>query len=316
MNPQDARTWYAFGVYCESVYAYREGKDAYEQAAMDETFLNRKSAQEGVKRCEQAIQDKDALDEIRDARNQLSANAWKAVRERIEGFSAKHPSVGDAVTKKLEALKADFTKRRTAYFSELAGRRFEPIVKEALRKRVSPKDADFSSIASWVKKEGLEESSAALLAEMQKYDPAVTPDEAKTFFEGRSKKVWKRAKFGTGSRWEEQPKFMPKVGVKPPPQQKNSGSSSQPAPVLKLPEPADKDTWWKDLPTEQRVEFCWASFVAKSGLFEVDPKRDRTPCEKCQGDGTLSITLSNGVQATYICTRCGGLRVDLFVKYR
>ena len=313
LQPQDARTWLNLAQYCEAVGAWAAAKEAYENAAVDETFLNRKIAQEGAARVEAILRDKEALDTLNALKMAMSAEQWKRVRDGIEGFATKHPSAGDAVKKKLESLKTEFTDRRTKALASLAGRRFEVIVRELVRKRVAPKDAEFNTVQGWIRKECVEEAMASLLAELQKADPAVTPEEAKSLWDARPKRAWRNAKYGSGTRFVEPPKILPKTGVKQQPQQNKGGG---PAPVLKLPEPPSRDDWWHKLTTDERRDFWWAVFVEKSGLFEVDPKKEKKLCDRCQGDGTLSFTMSNGLSATTLCDRCAGARFDLEVRYR
>jgi len=312
-NPQDARGWLLFAQYAEAVSAWLPAKEGYEIAAADETFLNREIAKSGAARVEAILRDKEALDTVTQLKVALTSNQWKRVRDGIEGFATKHPSAGEAVKKKVEALKADLVVRRKKFFSEMAGRRVEPIVRNAIKKRVAAKDAEYNAVQGWVKREAEKELFDTLLAEMVKLDAAVTPEEVKTFWEARPKKAWKSARYGAGTRFVEPPKIVPKTGTKAAPSSNNNGG---PAPVLKLPEPPTRDEWWKELAVDSRVEFWWAVFAEKSGLFEVDPKKGKIPCDKCDGEGVKAFTLSNGMSGTSLCTRCGGARYDLVVKYR
>ena len=189
-------------------------------------------------------------------------------------------------------------------------------MRELLRKRVSPRDVDFPSIQGWIRKDAITEGLSGLLDEMRKADPTIDENAAKKFWDDRPKKQPRRAKYGSGSRFIEPPKLLPKTGQKQPPQQHNNKNNNGPAPVIKLEDPPNKDDWWKALPAEQRIEFWWAFYVEKSGLFEVDPKREYVMCDKCQGDGKLSWTLSDGTQMEALCTRCGGRRNDIVLKYR
>lgn len=64
LAPADARTWFQFAQYCEAVGAWAAAKEGYENAAMDETFLNRRLAQEGAARVESILRDKEAIDTV------------------------------------------------------------------------------------------------------------------------------------------------------------------------------------------------------------------------------------------------------------
>jgi len=318
LNPQDARGWMSYAQYCEQVGAYPQALQGYETAAADDTYLNRKMAQDGAVRVAAIIKDKEAVTTLNDLKVALGSELWVRVRTGIEGFSTKHPDASPPVLQKLEALKNEFKARRLKAFSLITAKRFEVIVRDLIKKKVAPKDTAYNDVQAWIRKDALEKAWELLLAELQKKDPAVTLEEAKAFFEARPKKEssWRKARYGSGSFIIEPAKVLPKTGTKQPtkPQQGNSGGG--PAPQLDLPKPPTRDEWWPIAPTELRAEFWWAGFVEKSGLYEVDPKRDRVVCSKCEGEGTISFTLSTGQAATVLCPRCGGMRFDLSVKYR
>lgn len=315
LAPSDARTWFSFGQQCEAAGAYAAAKEGYEAAASDEAFLKRKQAQEGAARMESILRDQEAVNEIISLKQGVGAAQWRRVREAIDGFATKHPTIGDAAKKKLEELKTLFAKRRTAHFTAKVADRLEKIVRDdLLKKRVAPKDTAFNDVQGWIRREALEQAFAQLLTELQKSDPAVTAEELKSFWEGREKRAWRTAKYASGTRFFYPPKIMPKTGTKQVQPQRNQGGG--PAPVLKLPEPPSRDDWWKGLPTEERVALWWAVFVEKSGLFEIDPKQIKIPCSKCEGEGVKTYTLSNGMQATTLCERCAGARYDISIRYR
>jgi hypothetical protein len=315
--PQDARGWYIFAQYCESVGAWTQAKEAYESAAADDAFLNRKLAQDGANRVASIIKDAEAVRTLIDLRTALGAQLWKRVRDGIEGFPAKHPEAGDAVKKKLETLTADFTARRAKAFADLAGKRLEPIVRDLIRRKVASKDVAYNDVQSWIRAECVKETFERLLREMQSKDPAVTEEEVKGFWENRPKRAssWRLARYGSGSFIVEPPKVLPKTGSKAPTQPQKGGNQG-PAAQIELPKPPTRDDWWKDANTDTRAEFWFALFVEKSGLFEVDPKKDRVACTRCEGDGTITFTLSTGGQVTVLCPRCGGARFDYSVKFR
>lgn len=314
-QPSDARSWFTFAQLCEASGSYQAAKEGYENAASDEAFGKRKQAQEGAARMESILRDQEAVNEIIQLKQGVGAAQWKRVREAMDGFAAKHPTIGDAAKKKFEELKTLFAKRRTAYFTAKVADRLEKILREDLiKKRVAPKDTAFNDVQAWIRREALNEAFDKLVTELQKSDPAVTSEEVKTFWEGREKKSWRVAKYASGTRFVYPPKVTPKTGTKQVQPQRNQGGG--PAPVLKLPEPPSRDDWWKDLSIDERVAFWWAVFVEKSGLFEVDPKQVKAACTKCEGEGVKTYMLSNGMQATTLCERCAGARYDISVRYR
>jgi hypothetical protein len=315
--PQDARGWFLFAQYCESVGAYPQAKEAFETAASDEAFLNRKLAQDGAARVTSIINDAEALKTLLDLRTAMGAQFWKRVRDGIEGFATKHPEAGEAVKKKLEILKTDFEGRRAKFFSEMAGKRLDPIAKDVIRKKVAPKDLAYNDVQGWIRQECVKEVTDRLLREMQAKDPTVAEEDIKKFWEARPKKPssWRLARYGGGSFIVEPPKVLPKTGNKAPAQPSKS-SGSGPAPQIDLPKPPTRDTWWNDANPQERADFWFAMFVEKSGFFEVDPKKVRVPCTRCEGAGTLNYALSNGGSVTVLCPRCGGARFDFSVKYR
>lgn len=315
MAPSDARTWFLFAQRCERVGAYAAARDGYEAAASDDTYLRRKQAQDGAARMESILRDQDAVNEILQLRQAVASSQWKRVRDAIEAFPSKHPTIGDAAKKRLEDLKKYYETRRTAFFTSRVADRLEKIVRDDLiKKRVAPKDAEFNDIQGWLRRGALEDGFNALLAELQRSDPSVTAEEAKAFWEGREKRSWRTAKYASGTRFFYPPKILPKTGSRQ--TQPQGRSQGGPAPVLKLPEPPQRDQWWKDLALDERVALWWAVFVEKSGLFEVDVKQVKQPCPRCDAEGVQNHTLSNGMQATTLCVRCAGARYDIAVRYR
>ncbi|MBL9086136.1 MAG: hypothetical protein JNM10_03260 [Planctomycetia bacterium] len=315
LQPSDARSWFNFAQLCEAAGSFQAAKEGYENAASDEAYPKRKQAQDGATRMESILRDQEAVNEIIQLKQAVGAAQWKRVREAIDGFAAKHPTIGDAAKKKLEDLKTLFAKRRTAHFTAKVADRLEKILREDLiKKRVAPKDAAYNDVQAWIRREAVTEAFEKLVTELQKSDPAITAEEVKTFWEGREKRSWRNAKYASGTRFIYPPKVTPKTGTKQVQPQRNQGGG--PAPVLKLPEPPSRDDWWKDLPIDERVAFWWAVFVEKSGLFEVDPKQVKAACAKCEGEGVKTYMLSNGMQATTLCERCAGARYDISVRYR
>jgi len=319
LDPQDARAWYGFAGYCEKIGAYQDAKDAYDTAATDEAYTQRDLAKQASARMSVLIADKSSLDELRDLRNALSSNLWKRVREAMDTFLTRHPEASDGVKKKVDDLKADFTKKRSAYFATLAGQQFEKIARRLIELRVRAKDAVFNDVQAWVRKDAITEAFDALTKQLQARDAAVTDEETKAFFDARPKKAngWRRVSYDSGSFLIEPAKIKPPSGQpKAPPGSSKKNNNNGPQVTIPIPKPPTRDTWWETASAEVRARFWWATFVEKNGLFEVQPKHDRTPCSTCDGAGKLTKLLSGGSSLEYLCPRCGGSQYDQLVVYR
>ena len=150
---------------------------------------------------EVALRDAEALLTLSRLRTGLSMNAFLRVREGLDGFASKHPVVSEGVTKQFAALKTEFTEKRTAVFRLEAGRGFVDILKREIQARVEPKDAAFADVQAWSRKQAVDRTFEVLTTRLQGIDPAVTPEEARAFFDGRPKRAsdWRFAKYGSGS---------------------------------------------------------------------------------------------------------------------
>lgn len=316
-EPQDAQGWFLFGQFCERVGAYEQAKEAYDTVATDETYPQRELARAASVRMAALIADKGSFDELRDLRNAMGANLWKRVREGVDTFLTRHPEASEPVKKKLEELKTEFTKRRVTYFGDLAGKLFAPIARRLIELKVRPKDAVFNDIQAWIRKDAIEESFDSLLKQLQARDPAVTAEESKAFFEARPKKAnaWKRASYDSGSFLIEPAKIKPPSGQPKSPTTKKNNNSGPPV-VIPVPKPPTRDTWWETASGEVRARFWWATFVEKSGLFEVQPKRDRLACSTCDAAGKLTKLGTAGASLEYLCPRCGGSQYDQVAVFR
>lgn len=317
LNPVEARDWFKLAQHAEAVGAYAEAKEAYETAAADEAYLQRSQAQLGVTRMTAVLNDSEAIRTLNDLRNAVSSQLWKRVREGIEGFGAKHPDASEPVKKQLEGLKADFTKKRSAAFADFAGRNLEPIVKRMIELKVRVRDAAFNDIQAWIRKDAIEEGFAELAKRLQEKDPSVTVEEVKTLFAARPKRPnsFRSARYDSGSFLIEPPQIKPPSG-NPRPTQPQKGGNQGPPPNIPTPKPPTRDTWWTDATSDVRRNFWWATFVEKSGLYEVSPKKEKTPCSACDGAGKQSRMLSGGYLQEWLCVRCGGARFDIIIKYR
>ena len=86
--------------------------------------------------------------------------------------------------------------------------------------------------------------------------------------------------------------------------------------MIPVPKPPTRDTWWETASGEVRARFWWATFVEKSGLFEVQPKRDRLACSTCDAAGKLTKLGTAGASLEYLCPRCGGSQYDQVAVFR
>lgn len=317
VDPQDSRGWWRVAQYAERVGAFRQAKDAFETVALDEASLNRAMAQQKVVTLTALLKDQEALETLRFLRIQLSSGQFEKVRDGLASFAEKHPEAGEAVKKKVEELTSRFAADRTTFMSKKARDNFVKKAQKLIYDKVKPKDAVMNDVQAWTRKELPEEAFAELAKLLKTYDSAVTPEETKTFWEGRPKKpnVWKKASYGSGSFIIEPAKIKPPTGGgggggRPQPRQ-----GGGPAPQIKIPPPPNREGWWNTALSE-RAEWVLAYFVENSGLFEVAPKRDKSACALCLGEGLIIKILSGGGQLIYLCTRCGGSQYDLTVKYR
>jgi hypothetical protein len=318
-NPDEAKEWFLLAGFGERIGAYEQAKEAYEAAAADETYLQRDAARAGAARMGVLIADKSSFDELRELRIALGANLWKRVREATDTFGSRHPEAGDAVKKKLEELKTEFTKKRLAYFAGQTGTLFEKVARRLIDLKVRPKDAAYNDIQAWIRSDALKDANAELLKQLQLRDPAVVEEDIKTFFDARPKKAngWRRVSYDSGSFLIEPAKIKPPSGQpKQPSGSKKNNNNSGPQVTIPVPKPPTRDTWWPAASGEVRSRYWWATFVEKNGLYEVQPKHDRVACLRCDAAGKLSKVLTGGGTLEYLCERCGGSQYDQIVVYR
>jgi hypothetical protein len=314
VNPADARGWFRLAKYAERVGAYAEAKEAYENAATDPEFLYQEQARQKATQLSALLKDREAFETVRDLKVKLSSKQFAKVREGIEKFPERHPDAGEAVKKAVEALKAQFLKEREKALAKAAGDQFPKIVLRLIQPRVKEKEVKVQEVLGWAKRTLPEEAMAELAgkAHLGRLDSAVTPEEARTFWDARPKREWKKAHYGAGTFVVEPPK--PKTGTSGGGGQRRSGSG--PAVQIEIPKPPTRDSWWEKESVEKRKEWIFANFVENSGLFEVKPKKERSQCDVCLGQGVLKKMLSGGGELVYLCTRCGGAQFDLTVLYR
>jgi hypothetical protein len=312
VNPSTARDWFRLARFNEKVGAYEEAKAAYESAAADPEFLYQEQARAKVDEIAAILRDREAFDALRDVKLKLSSRQFSRVREVLDTFFERHPDAGEAVKKAVEAAKAQFKRERDKALAKAAGDAFPKIVRKLVRARVKDKEVKLTDVQSWAKRALPEEAMAELAGKshLGRLDSAVTPEEARTLWDARPKRDWKRVPYGAGTFVVEPPK------VKPPSRASGGGSGGGPAVQVPIPKPPTRDSWWAKESIDGREDWVFAHFVESSGLFDVHPKKDKSPCATCVGSGVISKMLSGGGQLTYLCTRCAGAQFDLTVKYR
>jgi tetratricopeptide (TPR) repeat protein len=310
LAPADARAWFLLAKYAERVGAYPQAKTAYESAAADPEFPYAEQARSKVAQLAALIRDKEAFDTLRDLKIKLNSAQFNRLREGLETFFEKHPEAGDAVKKSVETLKEQFKKAREKALSRAAGDQLLKILERMIRARVKEKEVKLNEVLGWTKKTLTEEALAELAKTLQRIDASVTPEEARTLWDARPKKDWKRARYGSGTFIVEPPK------IKPPSGGSRSGGGGGPGVTLDLPKPPTRDGWWEKASVDERVQWVLAHFVETSGLFEVSPKKDRSPCDRCLGQGMLTATATNGQEIAYLCPKCGGAQTEVTIKFR
>jgi hypothetical protein len=226
----------------------------------------------------------------------LAAQDFPRVRAGLEAFPAKHPQAAETVTQALEKLKHDFDAQRRAWFAAEVGRRFVPTLRRLVDAQVRRKGALLDDVLDWSRKELFEEAFARLTKALQEKDAAAKLEETRAFWDSRPRAAdaWSTATYGSGS-------FLVAGDVGVP---RDAGTRKA------------RDAWWEKADAAARLDWVFANFVEKSGLFELLPHLDPVNCGACEGQGRITKTLSNRTQLTYLCPRCGGTQRDRVVKYR
>ena len=307
-----ARHHYRIGEYAEKAGAFETAKKHYEICAADETFLLAHVAKTRLERVESILKNQAALDDLRAIRQAVSLKAFRKVREMLEKFKEDHPDAGEAIAHRLERGKSEFVKRRNAYFQLEAKINLPKILKKMIKVKVQEKDIGLSDVTGWTKRELVDLAFEDLAALFSKRDD-VTPEEARTFWEGRPKSNWRTESYGSGTFIVEPPK------IKPPKRKrtKNKRSSSKKGTTtFKPPKPPNQDQWWEMAKTPMRVTWVMAFVAENSGLFEVSANPKYSKCQKCNGEGLESKRFQSGQIVYYLCTRCGGAQRDKRVKFR
>jgi hypothetical protein len=313
--PQDSRGWKILAQRAEQVGAYAKAKEAWEQVAADPSTLNPQEAQKNIERLTALLKDEDALKTLRDLKNILDSGQFPKVREGIEKFPERHPEASEPVKKKVEDLKKTFEERRKTFLARQCLTRFPKTLQKLIKDKVKAKETPINDVLAWTRKELAEEAFADLAKQLQTaYDPAVTTEETKTLWDARPKRPnsWKTVGYGSGSFIVNPPQIKPPTNNRP--QGGNRSGGSGPQVQFKPPPPPTRDTWWAS--TNERATWVLAFFVENSGLFEIDPKKIKSPCSLCLGEGLIRKALSSGGELAYLCTRCGGSQYDISIRWK
>ena len=316
------RDHWRLATWAEWAGALEQAKVHYTAAAADEEFLKRELANQRLARVDALIQDEAARQTLRTARIKLQQHLFRRVREILDGFGEQHPDAGEAVLGQLEAMKADATNERSAYFTNVAKREYvdivEDLIQDKVREEVDGEPIALTDVTSWTRRD-LPEAAFARMAEkyMSRYDD-VTPEEARAFWdrrlELRSKPRWRRSSYGSGTFIVDPPKIKP-------PKRNSGGGGGARRPgsggggSVQIPKPPTRDQWWDKANVKDKTQWVLAYFAERSELFELGDREFR-PCQLCHGVGLLSKTLQTGDTLSYLCTRCGGAQQDVVVKYR
>jgi hypothetical protein len=309
------RQRYRIAEYAENAGDFETARTHYQACADDPEFLLAAVARQRLEGVERILKDAAALGALRDIRMALSLKSFQRVRELIDAFPAEHPDASEPVMARLERTKKDFVRERAEYFQLEAKINFPKIVQKAIGDKVKEKDVGLSDVTSWTRRELPDMAFQELAARFQRRDDAVTPEEARVFWEGRSKTGWRTATYGAGTFIVNPPKIKPPKRRAAPPK-RSGGSGGGPAPQITIPKPPTRDGWWAGAAPKERASWVMAFFAQNSGLFEVSEEPKWTLCTTCNGEGLESKHLSTGEVLQYLCTRCGGAQRDMRIQYR
>ena len=185
----------------EWVGALEVAQTHYAACAADATCLRREAARQRLARLADVmalLRDQAALQTLRDARVKLRMSLFRESREILDGFAEKHPEVGEGVTERLDDLRAEFVQRRTTWLQRVAARRFVRLLQDAIRDKVREKDVAITDVTGWTRRELPDQAFLTLADAMGRHDD-VTPEEARSLWEGRPKRRAKRVTYGCGS---------------------------------------------------------------------------------------------------------------------
>jgi hypothetical protein len=320
VDATDGRTAWRVAQFAEWAGALPEALAAYRRAAADPEFLQRAVAEERAAKVEALIRDDAAYKTLRDLKTKLSSDMFLQVRAGVEGFATKHPGASEAVVKAFEAFQGQWKARRDKTFRKMARYEFLKVCEKLVDAKVREKDVTLADAKTWVRRELTEKGFEDLGARMGRRD-TVTPEEVRgwwdTRWEGSIRSGWTRRSYGAGTQFVYKPEIQP-----PKPRNPNAGNNNRgnqgggAAPAVQIPKPPTAEEWWTKADGRERASWVVALFAETSNLFEVADDQERSPCQLCQGNGILSRTSQSGETLSYLCTRCGGARSDVTVKFR
>ena len=311
-NP-DGHVHWRIAEYARQAGDFATAKTHYEACASDETYQNATVAKQRLADVEALLRDEAALLSLRNIRMALSLKSFERVRAGLEEFATNHPDAGEQIQQRLEKTKADFVKRRADFFQLEAKINFPKLLLKMIKTKVAEKEIGISDATAWTRRELPDQAFEALATKLQGRDEAVTPEEARAFWENRRKSGWKTASYGAGTFIVEPPKIKPPKRRAP---RRSKGRSGGAAPQVQIPKPPTRDQWWARAPSKERQQWVMAFFVENSGLFEVAEEAKYSLCPKCNGAGLESKALQTGGTLAYLCTRCGGAQRDKRVRFR
>jgi hypothetical protein len=206
---------------------------------------------------------------------------WPAARLELEAFDKANPTLGPEARDERQRMGALAAAMRDPYFRDFVERRFEPIVRERIRRRVVAPDSSHERELRWLQESAAKESLEELRREVRAADPAATDAEVARF-------------------WTERPRLR--------------------GAMIEVPWPVAgqlKDVRvWLSASVDRRVTYLFGRFVLESGLFELPPPPDDQACERCEGEGTVTYTLSNGGTFAFQCHKCHGRGHPDHLRYR
>ena len=179
------RDHWALATYAEWAGALQVAREHYAACAADPEYLQKDVAGQRLARVESLIQDSAALQTLKDARMKLPDALLQAHAGGPRRVPREAPAGEPGGTQQVDRLRAELGRARTAYFQDLARRNFLDVVQDLIDDKVREKDVQITDVTSWTRRE-LPDKAFAKLADkwMKKYDD-VTPEEARTSWEGR-----------------------------------------------------------------------------------------------------------------------------------
>lgn len=310
-NP-DSRTHWNIAVYAAWAGDYETARDHYQAAAADEGYLKSDLAAARLAQVEQLILDREALGALRDIRMKLSMKLFDRVRTMLDEFATANADMSPEVSRQMERLRSDFEQKRAEYLQLTAARKFTKFVERLIDDEVRDKELRITDVMSWTRRDLPDAAFARLAEEMQRYDESVTPEQARTFWEARPERPWRRATYGSGT-------FVvdpAEVKQSRTPRRASGGSrGGGGASPIQIPKPPTRDQWWERASTKERAQWLLAYFIERSDLYELADPEARN-CSMCMGAGLLSKALQTGETLQYLCVRCAGTQQDRIVKFR